>query len=63
MPTYYDHGLGIDTTSQIVSSGDELAAAENYTVPQNVDFGSFTWENQPISEAVVRKIKDADFPP
>jgi hypothetical protein len=63
MPTYYDYGLGIDTTSEIVSSGDELAAAANYTIPQNVDYAHYTWENQPISKTVARKIKDADFPP
>jgi hypothetical protein len=62
MPTYYDHGLGIDTTSQITSSGDELAAAANYTEPENVDFGYFTWENQPISKTVTLKLRDEDFP-
>ncbi len=60
MPTYYDHGLGIDTTSQITSSGDELADAEDYIIPENVDYAYKTWENLPLS--CVRTPTKAEFP-
>jgi hypothetical protein len=62
MPTYYDHGLGLDDPTQITESGDELASAANYIEPENVDYAQYTWENQPISEYVTRLVKNEDFP-
>ncbi len=62
MPTYYDHGLGIDDPTQITETGDELASAANYIEPENVDYAHYTWENQPVSEYVTRLIRDSDHP-
>jgi hypothetical protein len=62
MPTYYDYGLGIDDTTQITETGDELASAANYIEPCNVDYAHYTWENQPISEYVIPLIRFCDHP-
>lgn len=62
MATYYDEGLGT-LTPTTDETGDELAAAANYTIPSGAWYGHGTWQNKFLSEENIVKIRYEEFPP